>query len=509
LRYSSRRNPLADIILVKLENEEESRNLAPPFGILFLADCLEKAGFSVQLVHEVGTRDKVQSVVDLVLKEKPLFVGFSTLTGPPLVPTIQASREIKRMSDVIIVWGGIHPTVLPEETLLNDFIDLVVIGEGEATIVELANVLHQKGLQADELEKVAGVAFKRNGQAVVTEPRPFIRDLDGIYPAWHHLDVRRYFLSPDYFLSGLGGERAVVLFTSRGCPWRCGFCYNQLANQRTFRAQSAERVLSEVHDLRERFDISAIVFEDDNFFSNRRRAIQVVRGLDVSWNSTIRVDEVVKGGEDLVRELSQNHCAELRIGVESGSPRILGLIDKDITLDQVRKTAKWCVKYGIVTNYMFMVGFPGETWSDIDQTLELMDELDGMDDTVHVRGPFAYVPFPGTPLFDLAIKHGFQPPGSLAGWSRYFFMGRKPSLPAYADKRIASIHHYRELATRKDLDQLAFSLPARLLALAAKFRYERRFFNCPIDHVLPSFGVETLNRIGLSAILKGIRPHLH
>ena len=103
-----------------------------------------------------------------------------------------------------------------------------------------------------------GIAFKRDGQAVVTKPRPFIKDLDSIYPAWKNLDPARYFLSPDYFLSGLGGERAVVMFSSRGCPWRCAFCYNQLVNQRTFRAQSAERVLEEVHDLRERFDITAI-----------------------------------------------------------------------------------------------------------------------------------------------------------------------------------------------------------------------------------------------------------
>jgi radical SAM superfamily enzyme YgiQ (UPF0313 family) len=500
---------LVDVILVKLENEEESRNLAPPFGILFLADCLEKAGFGVRLVHKVGTKDNVQRVVDLVLAENPLFVGFSTLTGPPLLPSIQAAQKIRDNSDVTIVWGGIHPTVLPAQTLSNDFIDLVVIGEGEATVVELANVLHRKGLQASELEKVPGIAFKSNGKVVITKPRPFIKDLDEIYPAWHHLDVASYFLSPDYFLSGLGGERAVVLFTSRGCPWRCSFCYNQLVNKRSFRAQSAERVLSEARDLRERYDISAIVFEDDNFFTNRRRALQIVRGLDVPWNSTIRVDEVAKGGEDFVKELSENRCAELRIGVETGSPRMLELIDKDITVDQVRKTAELCVRYGIVTNFMFMAGFPGESWSDVCQTLEFMDELDEMDETIHVRGPYPFVPFPGTPLFDRAIGQGFEPPASLMEWSTYFFMGRGSSLPSYVDKRVANISHYRELATRKDLDQLTFSLPARLLAQAAKLRYRHRFFRFPIDHVFPSFGAEMLNTIGLSAIVKGIRPPSH
>ena len=121
---------MVDVILVKLENEEESRNLAPPYGILYLADCLEREGFSVRLVHEVGTRDNVQAVVDLVLGEKPLCVGFSTLTGPPLLPTMRASQEIKKRSDVAIIWGGIHATMLPVQTVQNDFIDVVATEGG-------------------------------------------------------------------------------------------------------------------------------------------------------------------------------------------------------------------------------------------------------------------------------------------------------------------------------------------------------------------------------------------
>jgi radical SAM superfamily enzyme YgiQ (UPF0313 family) len=158
---------------------------------------------------------------------------------------------------------------------------------------------------------------------------------------------------------------------------------------------------------------------------------------------------------------------------------------------------------------MFMAGFPGETWSEVIETLEFMDELEEMGDTVYVRGPFAYVPFPGTPLFDLAVEHGFEPPRSLAEWSTYFFMGRQPSLPAYADKRIATISRYRELATRKDLDELRFPLPAKILAGMARIRYHRRFFSFPIDLTIRSLGVEMLHRTGFSNIVDGIRPHSH
>jgi anaerobic magnesium-protoporphyrin IX monomethyl ester cyclase len=500
---------MSDVMLVKLETREsevERHKYAAPFGILYLADSLEKAGFSVRLMHEEGNKANIQKLVDLVSVEKPLFVGLSTFTAPTIIPTIQASIEIKKKHVIPIVWGGYHPTITPEQTLMNDFIDLVAIGEGERTIVELTNVLREYGLDTHELAKVAGIGFKENGKAVFTRPRPFIKDLDDIYPAWHHLDIERYLYSGKYFYSGLGGEKVIAHITSRGCPWRCGYCFNQAVNKRRFRAQSVQRVTNDIRDLKERFGINGVLFEDDNFFTDKKRALEIVRNIDIPWASTMRADDLAKGGEDFVKALAQSNCVELRFGAESGSQRILDLLTKDITVDHIRRVAELCGKYGIKAIFMFLHGFPGETWSDICQTLDLIDELEGMNENVIVSHLGFFAPFPGTPLFDIAVKEGFRPPTSLEGWGAPMgeIAKHKGNLPPYVDKRAKSLSYYRHLASRTDLDEVAFSLPAKVLQRLAKFRWRHRFFSFPIDHTIPVAFGKGLDRWGLLAIRRAL-----
>jgi len=499
---------MADVILAKLDGEEKEYRMAPPFGILYLADSLEKAGFTVRLVHEMGTETNIRSLVELVSAEKPLFVGFSTLTGPPLLPTMQASRAIKETMPVPVVWGGLHPTMLPEQTLLNDFIDIVGIGEGERTIVELAKVLREHGMDPGELAKVSGIAFKSDGKVIRTRPRPFIKDLDDLHLAWHHVDIGRYFRSGKHYYTDVGsqfwGEKIAAILTSRGCPWRCKFCYNQFVNKRTFRPQSVQRVIRDIQHYRERYGITAIIFEDDCFFANKERALEIVRHIGIPWSCSIRANYLAKWGDDFVRELSRYNCAELRIGAESGSQRVLDMMNKDITVDQIRVAAQLCLKHGIKVSLGFMVGIPGESWSDVLQTLDLMDELEKMGSGIAVTGPCIFTPYPGTPLFELAVEHGFSPPTSLQQWSGRVFDHKQPLAP-YADKRIRFISYYRRLAKRTDVNRLTFSLPTRILRQVARWRWQHRFFRFPLDYTVPAFGVNMLSRLGLANIHSKLR----
>ncbi len=502
---------MADVVLAKLDNEEKGHILAPPFGILYLADSLEKAGFSVRLIHERGTDADIQVLVELVSIEKPIFVGFSTLTGPMLLPTMRASKAIKETQPIPVVWGGLHPTMLPQQTLMNDLIDIVAIGEGERTIVELAGVLREHGPKAEELAKVAGIAFKNDGRMVVTKPRPFIKDLDELYPAWHHVDVERYFRPGKHFYADHGfqvsGEKIGAIITSRGCPWRCGFCYNQFINKRTFRPHSSQRIISDIQDYKDRYGITAIVFEDDYFFAAKRRALEIVRNIGIPWSSNVRANHMVSWGDEFAKELSLYNCMEIRIGAESGSQRVLDMMKKDITADQIRRSVELCVKYNIPVSVGFMLGIPNETWPDALETLAFIDELEGMGNNVKIFGPGVYMPYPGTPLFDLAIEHGFEPPTSLQEWSDCKFGPKQPLAP-YADNRIKFVAHYRRLTCRKDLDQLSFSLPTKILRQAARFRWRHRFFRFPLDYTLPAFGLNMLTKFGLVGVYGKLRTAL-
>ncbi len=495
---------MADVLLIKLEPDYETHRFAPPFGILYTADALEKAGFKVKLIHKPGTRANIHKIVESVSEEKPLLIGFSSFTSSCLVPTKNASIEIKKKFKTPIVWGGLHSTILPEETLNNAFIDLIVRGEGEETIAELTALISEKGLDNKSLAGVRGIGFKDDGKIVINEPRPFIKNLDDFSPAWHLLDINEYIYSGRYFYTEIGSklanERIAAIITSRGCPWRCGYCYNQAVNKRSFRAESSQKVIGEIRDLKER-GVTTIIFEDDNFFVDRERALEIIRGIDISWASTIRADYIANWGADFVKELSENGCLELRVGAESGSQRVLDIIKKDITVEQIRKSVELCSDYKIRMLFNLMVGVPGESWSDVRQTLDFMDELERKSEYVSIGSPAIYIPWPGTFLSELAAKKGFNLPTSMEDWATTW--AQRVKMAPYMDRRIKFIGFYKSLA-RKKFKELPFPFLAKLLMGIAAFRWRRRFFRLPLDYYIPAFFLRLLRRIGLKKIAGAI-----
>jgi radical SAM superfamily enzyme YgiQ (UPF0313 family) len=491
---------MSDIVLVKLESigsETDDRGFHPPFGILYLADTLEKAGFNLKLVHEEGTENNIQRLIDIISTEKPSFVGFSVVTGPQIIPSLIASKKIKERFDIPVIWGGLQPTILPDMTLQKEYIDLLVIGEGEKTIVELSYIITEKGMKPSELKKIKGIAFKKNGKVVCTPYQPFIQDLDNNHTAWHYLDIERYIRPEIYMQTSLAGERTLAVNTSRGCPWRCGYCYNLLVNKRIFRAQSSTRVIQEVEELKKRYKITAIRFSEDHFFSNRKRALDIIRNIGLPWNATIRVDDLTNGGDEFTKTLSENQCALLRCGVESGSQRILDLIKKDITLDQVRKAAGLCEKHNLKVGFFFMLGFPGETWADACKTLDLMDELEGMSECLTAAMPTLFCAFPGTTLLETALEKGFKSPDSLEGWGSKIDVIVKNSgdLPAYVDKRVERAINYMRIIRQKNFNNTLFSIPAKIINNIAKWRWKNRFFYFPIDWHIANLGWSSLKKL--------------
>jgi len=497
---------MVDIFLIKLEPDYKSYKIAPPFGILYLASALEKEGFRVKLYHEKGTPKNIRFIVEDILNSHPLFVGFSTLTGPSLTPTLDASRVLKRKLNIPVVWGGLHPTMLPEQTLNNDCIDLVVLGEGEETIVELAKVSAEKGLEPDALKNIKAIAYRENGEIQTNPLRPFITNLDDYFPAWHHLNLEDYFYKGKYFYSEFGsklpGDKIAAIITSRGCPWRCGYCYNQFVNKRSFRAHSAQRVISDIEWLKKSFNISALAIEDDNFFTNKKRALEIIRNIGIPWESSIRANYVSQWGEDFIRELKENNCVELRIGAESGSQRILDIMHKDIIVEDIYKAVELCKKHNIRILFNFMIGIPGESWPEMLKTFQVMDELEKKGNDIVVSGPSVYYPWPGTPLLDLAVEKGFNLPKRTEEWAVNW--GPKQPTAPYVDKKVKFIGFYRISVFRKDLDSLKFPLFARLLRFVAKKRWEKRFFRFPIDYYIPRFFLNLIKALGLKKIAQAI-----
>lgn len=491
---------MARIVLVKLESDVRRHLLAPPFGILYLASALEKSGFEVRLHHRrIGSKADLAGLVQDVLADDPLFVGFSTLSGPSLMPALAASRSIRRLSPAPIVWGGLHPTMLPEQVLAEPWVDIAVLGEGEETIVELARAAAKAQGGRMELAGIAGLAYKDAARVRINPLRPFIEDLDAYRPAWHLLNIETYLPKGRFFQtdggSRLSSGRIASILTSRGCPWRCSYCYNVGVNRRTFRAHSIGYTLDLVKDLRERYAIEAVHIQDDHFFGDPMRARAIARGLGLPWSSSGRANEIVRWGDPVLAELRASGCTELQIGAESGSPRVLELMKKDIKPEEIVGAAVLCGRHGIRVLFSFMAGLPGETEADRRMTYDLMDRLEDMGGHVVVNGPAVYFPWPGTPLFDLSVEKGFRPPARTRDWSFLLWGTHQPRLP-FAPRRLGLVEHYRRLSRRKETASLRIPYLAALLKKLAGCRWRRRAFRFPVDYYIPRWGLLLLRRFG-------------
>jgi anaerobic magnesium-protoporphyrin IX monomethyl ester cyclase len=495
-----------DVYLLKLEPESENYKLAPPFSILYLASALEKNDFKVKLYHEIGSPKNIRYILEDIATHLPIFVGLSTMTGPSLIPTKIASQKIKENIKVPVVWGGLHPTMLPEQTLNNDFVDIVVRGEGEEAIVELAFALKEKEVNHRSVETIKSIGYKKNGRINITPARSYIGNLDDYFPAWKHLDITKYFYSGKFFLSDFGsrlpGERIASYISSRGCPWRCSYCYNQFVNKRTFRAHSAKRVINDILHLKKTYGITAVVFEDDNFFTDRKRAIEILKNIELPWSSSLRADHITKWGDDFLKKLKQTQCQELRIGAESSCQRILNIMQKDISVEDIYRSAELCKQNNINALYNFMIGMPGENWDDMLETFQTMDELEKMGKGVVVNGPSVFYPWPGTALYDTAIEHGFKVPEKMEDWAVGW--GTKQPLAPYVDRRAKYVGFYRILAKRKDIESLKFPLFSKILRALARKRWDNRFFRFPIDYILPNLIFALLKALGLKKIAQAL-----
>ncbi|MCJ7526352.1 MAG: B12-binding domain-containing radical SAM protein [Candidatus Aminicenantes bacterium] len=493
------------IFLIKPETERENFVMAPPLGILYLGGALEKQGYRVRLIHERFNPVNEKKIVDEILAADPLFVGISTFTGPSLLPSLRLTRKIKKQSAIPVIWGGLHSTMLPEQTLQEEDIDLAVRGEGEETVVRLADLIASGGIDAQGLAAIPGVAYRNGGRIRVNEMPPFIQDLDAFSPAWHLLESERYLSEGKYIYTALGskmsGLKIATVMTSRGCPGRCGYCFNQFINKRTFRTHSVEFVVEHINQLKKNHGVTGIIFEDDCLFTDRQRALAILRWLGAPWSSSIRADYLARWGEDFVRELKELGCAEIRIGAESGSQETLDIMQKDIRREHIFRSVELCRRHDINVMMGFMIGVPGERWSETLKTFDIIDEMEKQNVTV-AAGPAFYFPYPGTPMFDEAVKGGFIPPASIKDWAIPW--GPSQPLPRYADPRARYVGYYRSMAMRQVTGSLRFPLLVKILQRLARWRWRRRFFSFPLDYLVPRFFLLILRQLGLRRMLAGI-----
>jgi len=382
-----------------------------PLNLLFPATALVHAGYKVAIVDQFADPEW-KAKFEKALRDKPLCLGVSSMTGPQIIRALEACRAFReRYPDVPIVWGGIHASLLPEQTLENPLVDFVVIGEGEATLVELVRTL-EAGKDPGE---VPGLAFRENGKYRYTGERPFI-DLDSHPPlAYDLVDINLY-------RRKIFGSDHVSFNSSRGCLNRCKFCYDSVVHKRKWRSMQPGTVLEQMKRIIRDYGIRGFNFTDDNMFVNMNYAYSLFEeitraelGIRIG-KLHIRADTIARMSDEFLDLLARAGVERFTIGVESGSQRILDLIEKGLSPDLVLSASRRMIGRPITPVYLFMMGLPTETPNDLRDSIQLAKRL--LAENPRASKSFnIYMPYPGTQLYRMAVEMGLREPSRLEEWA--------------------------------------------------------------------------------------------
>ena len=399
----------------------------PPLSLLSIAPYIEDAGLTPVIVDQRVEKHYTQRIRDLL--PQALFVGITSMTGEQLRYAVELIEFVKGLSpDTPIVFGGIHASLLPEQTIRQEGVDMAAVGEGEAVLPDI--IRYYQG--EIEISEAKGIYYKQDGKILATPPVDLL-DLEQLkIPAWHVIDRTQY--------------TEFGIQCGRGCPFQCTFCYNLKYNKRRWRFRRAESILQELHILTTEFDIHQINFLDDNFFTNFDRVAELCEGIirhqiDIRWGTTCRASDFKKFTPDFIHLIKQAGLETLFVGGESGSPRILKKIKKGITVDDLIIMAQVTKQYDLFTVVSFMSGFPFETAEDRTMTYDIMDTISRINPNLRVNGANIYTPYPGNDLFEEAVeRYGLTPPADLRGWDTFVFnMSNLPWLSQAENKRLENI----------------------------------------------------------------------
>ncbi|TVM03552.1 MAG: hypothetical protein CV087_04370 [Candidatus Brocadia sp. WS118] len=388
-----------------------------PLGLSYLSSTLKKAGHEVVIYDADCNKNSrgmdytrlpekyriylkelknpenpiIQEISETFKKYQPDIVGITVMTPKAASAFTIASLAKQYIKDCYVIFGGPHATLRSDEILKNTRdVDFVINGEGESVLPELVNALRTK---KNNFSAIRGLSYRQGDTPVHNPMQSFIDNLDGLpFPD------REMLLGMDTYTS----EDMGLLMGSRGCPYSCSYCATQIWTRKV-RYRSLANILEEIKSVHLCFGTRQFTFKDDSFTVNRKRVMEFCKmlleaDLKINWDCNTRVDLV---DLELLRAMKKAGCNSIKVGIESGSERILALMDKGITLERIHEAARLFREAGIHWTAYFMMGIPTETKEDVKKTLDLL---------YTIRPSFAsigvYEPFPGTKLFDIGIEHG-------------------------------------------------------------------------------------------------------
>jgi len=388
-------------------------------GIVLIGTILRKAGYLVKLIDGSLDPEFYDDYITTIKYQKPKFIGFSVMTSQ-VSRAYEMTTKAKIMDpDVKIVWGGFHPTIFPEQTIVDPNVDYVVVGEGINVIVPLIDYIN--GTNKD-IESVPGIYYRENGDIRQT-PKPPLADFEEIPDIdWTLYD--RNCLERALQTNLLRqSARVLPIVAGLGCNYRCTFCFNAIFKI-PHRRMSAERIYANMKRMKEEYNLNEIIFYDENFFADKDRILRLIdllekEPLNLKFFSSMRASDIRRKyfqGEFFQR-FRKVGGYNLGVGAESGNQKTLDRLRKGIKIKDIIEMAELGRDNGIIITFSFMTGIPGEKVDEVFDTFDLIERIHQIDPRHFIIGPQIFRPYPGSKLFDEAVNQGFQVPDSLKGWT--------------------------------------------------------------------------------------------
>jgi radical SAM superfamily enzyme YgiQ (UPF0313 family) len=456
-----------------------SSEATAPLGILAVATPLLRAGYTIRLVDSTITPNYKQRVLEEV--KDALCLGVSLVTGPMIRETVEIARAVKAWNpDFPIILGGWHPSLLPKQTLEAPYVDYVVRGQGEESLLEIVQHIEQRA----PVDLVPGIGFKRDGKVIFTTERPLKPIVDLPPKAYHLADFDAYEKNC--------GRRWAMYISSLACPFNCSYCTNAGVYGRKWNALPAGQFVEETVDLTTRYGLEMLWVVDDNFLVDLDRARHIAEGLvragaNFKWSIQATTNLTARLSREDLQLLQRSGLHQVCQGAESGSKKVLKAMNKGFQdFESIYESAARCLEAGIRPSFNIIFAYPGEGKKERRETVNfIMDacrRFPGAEFWTNI-----FTPYPGAPVMDQAEELGIHVPSSFEGWADFF--------PRYTVLPWLSGREHRRLQVMRDYLRIAFDrvpiaadtrkpstrIAQKLLSFPARWRLDRDVYALPVE----------------------------
>jgi radical SAM superfamily enzyme YgiQ (UPF0313 family) len=456
-----------------------SSEATAPLGILAVATPLLNAGYSVKLIDSTITPNFKKRVLEEV--QDAICLGISLVTGPMIRETAEIAKAVKAWNpDFPVILGGWHPSLLPKQTLEAPYIDIVVRGQGEESLLDVVRHLENH----TPMDLIPGIGFKRDQKLIFTTERPLKPIVDAPPKAYHIADFDAY--------ERVCGRRWAMYTSSLACPYNCSYCTNAGVYGRKWNALPAGQVVEETLDLTRRYGLELLWVVDDNFLVDLDRARLIAEGLvrenaDFRWSIQATTNLTARLSVEDLKLLRRSGLQQICHGAESGSPKVLKLMNKGFqNFDTIYETARRCLEADIRPSFNIIFAYPGEGPAERRQTIRFIMDMCRR----HPGAEFwtnIFTPYPGAPIMERAEELGIRVPTSFEGWADFFPRYTVlPWLSGSEHKRLQITRDYLRMAFDRipiaaDTRKRATRLAQKFLSLPARWRLDHDVYAAPAE----------------------------